>query len=286
MLLSLVGGGLVALTPTSQSGSGSEQHAAEDPSLALELAQDCAATAAAEVPLLQLVAIPPGKQVPSISSSGSSCQQQQQQQIGAQLLGLGNDGQLHRLLLPSDAAGWTGLRGKVLRSIAKLQLVSPGTAIALSPCGHSILVAGQDGTLTTLPAQSAAATAAALAVISNSRVSSVKRSYGGPNSSAAGSVVAHGSVEQGAAANVLTWNATGQWAASAAVDGSIVLHAVSGGQIWLGGMITKIALHPDSAHLHHCFNHPSAVPLEARLCMLVVQVGAWMMLQRNRVRIQ
>lgn len=221
LLLSLAGGGLVALTPPSQPCSSSEQHAA------LELDHSCTFITAAEVPLLQLAAIPPSKHAPSISSNGGS--NQQTQQVGAQVLGLGSDGQLHRLLLPADTAGWAGLKGKVIRSIAKLQLPVPGTAIALSPSGHSMMLAGQDGSLISLPALSAAATATALAAYSNS---SAKSSAGAADSSIAGSALAHGSSEQGAAAGVLAWSATGQWAASAARDGSLLLHAAIGKQGW------------------------------------------------------
>eukprot|EP00878_Enallax_costatus_P021774 GHUV01023067.1.p1 GENE.GHUV01023067.1~~GHUV01023067.1.p1 ORF type:complete len:586 (+),score=231.95 GHUV01023067.1:239-1759(+) len=226
LLLSLAGGGLVAITPPTQpySSSGQQQHAGAAEQT-LELGQNVAAATAAEVPLMQLAAIPPGKGSASVSSSGGS-DGSRQQQLGAQVLALGSDGQLHRLLLPADAAGWANLKGKVLRSIAKVQLSSPSTAIAVSPGGHLMLLAGQDGSLTTLPAASATATAAAIAAASTTNSTAARSSVGGAGACA--SVLAHGSTGRGSAASVVAWSAGGQWAASAGGDGSLLLHAATG----------------------------------------------------------
>lgn len=226
LLLSLAGDGLIAITPPTQPySSNTQQQPASAVTQSLELAQSVAAVTAAEVPLLQLAAIPPGKGAASLSSSGGT-NGSRQQQLGAQVLALGSDGQLHRLLLPADAAGWANLKGKVLRSIAKIQLVSPATAIAVSPGGQLMLLAGQDGSLSTLPATSAAATAAAIAAASTTNSTAARPSIGAAGGYA--SVAAHGLEERGAAATVVTWSGGGQYAASAAADGSLLIHAAPG----------------------------------------------------------
>jgi hypothetical protein len=218
LLISLQGGGLLCITPPMQPNSSSNTAAAE-PSQALELSpsQLQLQSTSTEVPMLQLAAVPAnGSTKPAaLSSSGGRSEQQQQQAAGAHILGLSSDGNLHRLLLPSDAAGWAAVKGKVLRSSAKLQLASPSAAVAVSPTGQLMLLAGQNGSLTVLPATSAAATAAAAALNSAG------------SSTGSGATLAHSGAE-GQHAAVLAWGVTGQWAASAAHDGSLLLHAIAG----------------------------------------------------------
>jgi hypothetical protein len=221
LLVSLQGGGLMCITPPMQtysSSNSSNTAAAAEPSQALELSplQLQLQSTSTEVPLLQLAAVPASSSKPAaLSSSGGRSEQQQQQAAGAHILGLSSDGTLHRLLLPSDAAGWAAVKGKVLRSSAKLQLTSLGAAVAVSPTGQLMLLAGQDGSLTVLPATSAAATAAVAALNSAG------------SSTGSGVTLAHSGVE-GQHAAVLAWGVGGQWAASAAEDGSLLLHAIAG----------------------------------------------------------
>jgi hypothetical protein len=223
LLISLQGGGLLCITPPMQPYSSSNTAAAE-PSQALELAPSQLQwqSTATEVPLAQLAAVPASSTTTttkpaarSSSSSSSGGRSEQQQAAGAHVLGLSSDGTLHRLLPPSDAAGWAAVKGKVLRSSAKLQLASPGAAVTVSPTGQLLMLAGQDGSLTVLPATSAAATAAAAALNSAG------------SSTGSGVTLAHSGVE-GQHAAVLAWGAGGQWAASAAQDGSLLLHTIAG----------------------------------------------------------
>jgi hypothetical protein len=221
LLISLQGGALVCITPPMQPYSSSTS-AATSPSEALELSPSQVQwqSTSTEVPLLKLAAVPPssnGNSKPAgLSSSGGRSEQQQQQQqqqqqaLGAQIVGLSSDGELHRLLLPSDTATWAALKGKVLRSTAKLQLAAPGAVIAVSPGGQHMLLATQDGSLSVLPASSAAATAAAL------------------HSSGRGAVVLGHSGAEGQCAAALAWSVGGGWAASAAADGSLLVHTVAG----------------------------------------------------------
>jgi hypothetical protein len=200
------------------SSSNTAAAAAAEPSQALELSpsQLQLQSTSTEVPMLQLAAVPASSSTkPAALSSSGGRSEQQQQAVGAHILGLSSDGNLHRLLLPSDAAGWAAVKSKVLRSSAKLQLASPGATVAVSPTGQLMLLAGQDGSLTVLPATSPAATAAAAALNSAG------------SSTGSGATLAHSGVE-GQHAAVLTWGVTGQWAASAAHDGSLLLHTVAG----------------------------------------------------------
>lgn len=196
LLVSMQGGGLLVLSPPAASSRSSG-------AVELSFAQLHAVTASTEVPLLQLAAVLHSAAAGSSSSGNTDSH-------GQQLLGLGSDGQLHRLLLPSDAAGWAALHGKTLSSAAKQHLPAAGVALAASPGGSQLLLSLADGSLAV---QHCTALIAAVGSSSSRSGAAVQR------------VAAHaGSV--GGAASLLAWSADGTSAASAAADGILLLHAL------------------------------------------------------------
>jgi hypothetical protein len=227
LLLSLQHGLVVAISPPAQlSSHGTHQHTSSinnsnSPNTGktgagrhlteVNLDQVQGVVAQAEIPLLHLQAMP--------------------QVVGSSLevVGVGSDGQLHRLLLPTDAAGWAALKGRsILRSASKLQLPGQAAAVSISPNGHMMLVSSDDGSLAVVPTnQLTAGVKAPVQAAPQDGDSRESSSEGVSTSCAKNMVFAHqGSKDM--CAGVLTWSAGGQWAASAATDGSLLLHVVSG----------------------------------------------------------
>ncbi|KAG2447457.1 hypothetical protein HYH02_007780 [Chlamydomonas schloesseri] len=215
-LLSLAGGGLMCLTASAELHSGNWRNPHADMALVRPLGAGGGVGAGGgasralgsdtgegagvpelvtikllrlEVPMLALAAVPGDRY--------------------GDTYGLGADKQLHKLVLPAEAAAWAGLRARPLRSAQHVPAHARASGgVALAPGGHLLASGAADGTV---------------ALRNMSLIALAQQQQGGEG--AAGTnlhdITAGGVV-------TVSFDATGRYLASAGADGALIVYELVG----------------------------------------------------------